>query len=46
MSSYEFDALPEWSDSENDPDWNSAVDDLSELDQLVELEKVSQGRIW
>lgn len=46
MSSEEFDALPDWSDVEDDLDWNSAVSQISELNEFVELGEVASGRIW
>lgn len=45
MWSEEFDALPEWSDVEDDPDWNSVTDEVAELGEPVGFEIVVQGRI-
>ncbi|KAF3046947.1 hypothetical protein E8E12_009076 [Didymella heteroderae] len=45
MSSEEFEALPDYSDVEDDPDWPSAVDYASEMSEAVELGEVVLGRI-
>ncbi|KAF9692759.1 hypothetical protein EKO04_009056 [Ascochyta lentis] len=43
MSSAQFDALPNWSDVEDELDWNSGSSDVS---QACEVDTVAQGDMW
>ncbi|KAF1927537.1 uncharacterized protein M421DRAFT_5826 [Didymella exigua CBS 183.55] len=46
MSSEEFDALPDYSDVEDDSHWDNRVSHILALNEFVELGEVISGRIW